>query len=133
MNKKQVGFRILALRKESGLMQQELAQKLGIDRTTLSKIENGENAPTTIVLIKLMKLFSISVDWLLTGSGHREHLEPYNKQLNELVIDMKRYPLLMHRILSFYYQFRLENPELFGLKKKTKKKTVELTNDRKGN
>jgi transcriptional regulator with XRE-family HTH domain len=124
MNKKQIGFRILGLRKESGLMQQELAQKLGLDRSTLSKIENGENAPTVRVLIKLRQLFSISVDWVLTGRGPREHVETYNKEVNELLIDMKRCPLLMHNILSAYYQFKLENPQLFGLKKKIKKKTV---------
>lgn len=133
MNKKQIGFRILGLRKENGLMQQELAQKLGLDRSTLSKIENGENAPTARVLIKLKQFFSVSVDWILTGSGPREHLETPNKEVNELLIEMKRYPILMHHILSAYFQFKLDNPQLFGLKKKNSKKVKEGKNERKGN
>lgn len=122
MNKKQIGFRILGLRRESGLMQKELAQKLGLDRSTLSKIENGENAPTARVLIKLRQLFSISVDWVLTGSGPREHVDTYNKEVNELFIDMKSCPLLKHNILGAYYLFKLDNPQLFGLMKKSSKK-----------
>jgi transcriptional regulator with XRE-family HTH domain len=114
-------------------MQQELAQKLGLDRSTLSKIENGENAPTARVLIKLRELFSISVDWVLTGRGPREHQETYNKEVNKLLIEMKRCPFLMHHILSAFYQFQLDNPQLFGIKKKSSKKVKGEKNERKGN
>lgn len=132
MDKKQIGIRILGLRRESGLLQHELAQKLGIDRTTLSKVETGENAPTVAILIKLKRLFTISIDWLLTGIGPKENLEPQDKEIKQLLIDMKRDPYFKHYILSEYFRFKLRNPELFGLKKKSKKKR-EVKSERRGN
>jgi len=60
-----VGKRIRKLRDFAGMAQQRLADLLGIQRTTLSQIENEERKIYAEELINLSKIFSVSVDYLL--------------------------------------------------------------------
>ena len=53
------------LRKKVGLTQAEVAKKLSIDQTTVSKWEKGEAKPRVDTLIKLAALFECSVDELV--------------------------------------------------------------------
>lgn len=57
--------RIRQLRKERGLNQTEVAQKLNMSQTGYSKYETGENDVPTAILIKLAKLYGTSVDYIL--------------------------------------------------------------------
>jgi transcriptional regulator with XRE-family HTH domain len=49
----QVAARIVALRRKRGLSQAEVAEKSGIHRITLTRIESGQHAPTVGTLAKL--------------------------------------------------------------------------------
>ena len=55
----------LQLRKNSGLSQEEFAEKLFVTRQAVSKWENGESVPSTDTLKLLSKTFDIPVDALL--------------------------------------------------------------------
>ena len=57
--------RMYNYRKQSGLSQEELADKLGISRQSVSKWERAEACPDTDNLIKLSKLYGVSIDTLL--------------------------------------------------------------------
>ena len=50
------------LRKQNGYSQEELADKLGIARQTLSKWENGQAVPELNNLISLSNLYGITID-----------------------------------------------------------------------
>lgn len=112
MDKKQIGSKIKALRKEKRLSQQELAEKLNIDRTTLSKIENGESTPAAGILVELKRIFSISIDWLLTANDQCP-MELNDKDFNELLTTMQENRIVKHAVLSFFYQYKADNPILF--------------------
>lgn len=71
MNTKTVE-RLIELRKEHHLSQEELAAQLGVSRQTISKWERGEASPDTDNLIALAKLYQISLDELL---GHQVEKE----------------------------------------------------------
>ncbi|MFQ5963237.1 MAG: helix-turn-helix domain-containing protein [Candidatus Scalinduaceae bacterium] len=60
-----IGHRIRELREQSGISQQKLADRLTVSRPTISQIENGERRISADELIKLSKIFDISVDSLL--------------------------------------------------------------------
>jgi transcriptional regulator with XRE-family HTH domain len=62
---KKLGLRIKAFRESSGINQQELAERLGISRPTISQIENGQRKIAADELIKLSGIFNLSVDGLL--------------------------------------------------------------------
>lgn len=60
-----IGKRIRKLRELSGLSQQKLAELLNVQRTTISQVENGERRIYAEELVKLSKIFNISIDGLL--------------------------------------------------------------------
>lgn len=53
------------LRKEAGLTQKMVAQILNVSCSTYTKYELGENEPDIETIIKLSKIFQVSVDYLL--------------------------------------------------------------------
>ena len=61
------GERLAALRKERGMSQEELAEKLQLTRQTISKWETGASTPDLELLIQLAEVFDVSVDFLLGG------------------------------------------------------------------
>ncbi|MCP5048913.1 MAG: helix-turn-helix transcriptional regulator, partial [bacterium] len=106
MDKKQIGLRIRSLRGEKGLRQEDLASQLRITRANLSKIETGEVAPTSRILMDLKQIFATSTDWVLSGSGSREYTPgEYSGDIKAMLDDMGRYVQLKHAILSFYYTY----------------------------
>ena len=67
-NLNNVGKFIKELRKEQGLSQQALAEKLYIGREAVSKWERGMNLPTVDVMISIAEFFHISLNELVYGA-----------------------------------------------------------------
>lgn len=61
----EIANRLLELRKKAGLSQEELANKLGISRQSVSKWERAESSPDTDNLICLAKIYNVSLDEIL--------------------------------------------------------------------
>lgn len=59
------GEKISKLRKEKGLKQEELAERLGVTRQAVSRWESDLAFPETDKLVTMSKLFNCSVDYLL--------------------------------------------------------------------
>lgn len=51
-----------AIRKKSGLTQEELAERLEVSRQTIGSLENGRYNPSIILAIKIARLFGVSVE-----------------------------------------------------------------------
>ena len=66
-NLKTIGSRIRELRGE--MLQEELAECLGISQGQLSKLEHGKLGPTAEVLLRLVEKFGKSADWILNGKS----------------------------------------------------------------
>ncbi len=54
--------RLEEIRKQNGITQEELADKLEVSRQTISSLEKGRYNPSIILAFKLAKLFGISVE-----------------------------------------------------------------------
>ena len=63
------GTRLKQARKSKSLTQYEVAARLGIDFTTVSKYENNKSQPDHETLRELAGLYEVSLDWLVTGSS----------------------------------------------------------------
>lgn len=59
--------KLVKLRKNHGLSQEALANRLGVSRQAVSKWERAESSPDTDNLIALAKLYGIRVDDMLNG------------------------------------------------------------------
>ncbi|MEW9096756.1 MAG: helix-turn-helix domain-containing protein [Clostridiaceae bacterium] len=64
--------KLLALRKEKGLSQDELGSQLNVSRQTISKWELGETTPEMDKLILISEFFNISLDGLVKGTCSSE-------------------------------------------------------------
>lgn len=64
----EIANKLYELRKQNGLSQEALAEKLGISRQSISKWERAESSPDTDNLISLAKLYNISLDELLLNN-----------------------------------------------------------------
>ncbi len=60
----EIGNKIQELRKKKGISQEELAEKIGVARQTISKWELGETSPDLKQAKELSKIFKISLDEL---------------------------------------------------------------------
>ena len=63
--------RIKELRLEKNLTQQTLAKHLGVNQTTLSKLECGLSTPDAMLLVSLSRFFLVSADYVLYLSEER--------------------------------------------------------------
>ena len=54
--------RIQDLRKEKGLTQQGLAEKLGVSGQTIISLENGKYNPSIALAYKLAKIFGLTIE-----------------------------------------------------------------------
>lgn len=61
--------RIRDLRKKLGLTQQDIANRLGLKRQTITAYEIGTIAPSPRTLTDICRLFDVNEEWLRTGNG----------------------------------------------------------------
>lgn len=57
--------KIIMLRKQKGWSQEELAEKLGISRQSVSKWESAASIPDLSKILKMSEIFNVSTDYLL--------------------------------------------------------------------
>ena len=68
MNQPTLADRIQQLRREHGLSQEQLAEKLNVSRQAVSKWESAQAQPELDKIIALSELFCVTTDYLLKGS-----------------------------------------------------------------
>ena len=76
------------LRKQKGMTQEELAERLYVSRTAVSKWESGRGYPNIDSLKALAKFFSVSLDELLSGEEALRVAEEDNRQRVEHFCNM---------------------------------------------
>lgn len=94
------------LRKQKDLTQEELAEKLFVSRTAISKWESGRGYPSIDSLQQLATFFALSIDDLLSGeeivSIAEDDRQRKNKQLKDLVFGLLDCSLLLLLFLPFF-------------------------------
>ena len=88
MDQIKIGKFIMKCRKEAGLTQSQLAEKLGITDKSISRWENGHTMPDYSLLDDLCKELSITVNELL--SGERIKKDDYMNKSEENLINLRR-------------------------------------------
>ena len=62
--------KLLSLRKEKGMSQEKLAKSLNVTRQTISKWELNQTVPDMSKLVKIARLFEISLDEFTRGNEY---------------------------------------------------------------
>lgn len=88
MDQVKTGKFIAELRKEQGLTQEQLGEKLGVTNKTVSRWETGSYMPPVDVLLELSRVLSVSINELL--SGERLDNERLRQKADENVLEAYR-------------------------------------------
>jgi len=84
---KKIGSRILQLRKTKKMTQVELSELLCISHQAISKWENGESLPDIEQLLRLAKLFNLTMEEILLGQVDEERSVELIDQSDKVVSD----------------------------------------------
>lgn len=76
----QIGGNIARLRRQTGITQAELAEKLNYSDKAVSKWERGESVPDIAVLIQMSRLFGVTVDELIGEEAPQASRKPEKKK-----------------------------------------------------
>lgn len=102
-----VGKNLSAIRKQHGMTQQELAEKLDVSRQAVSRWEQNVSEPSTENLIRLGTLFGVSVDFLI-GNERQESSAANHEQRRDLVRKkfsiFNRHIYLVLALIVFLYE-----------------------------
>lgn len=85
--------KLYELRKQKGLSQEELANRLNVSRQTVSKWEVGESTPDMEKLVAISELFDISLDELVLDKAVKKDEASEQKVKSDLYSDIKRHVL----------------------------------------
>lgn len=95
-----LGARIKEIRKNRGLSQEQLAEKVGLDSKFISKIEVGRNAPSLETMESIARVLEVEIKDLfefmhlqpggITAEGIREILAEMDEQTARTVFRMLR-------------------------------------------
>jgi transcriptional regulator with XRE-family HTH domain/DNA-directed RNA polymerase subunit RPC12/RpoP len=88
MDQIKTGKFIASCRKEQGMTQAVLAEKLGISDRAVSKWETGKSFPDSGIMLELCELLKINVNELL--SGEKIMTESYDQRAEENLIAMRK-------------------------------------------
>ena len=76
------------LRKEKGYTQEQLAERTGVARRTVSRWETGSNMPDLDILIELSDLYAVDLREILSGERKSERM---NQEMKETVLQVADY------------------------------------------
>lgn len=131
------------LRTEKNLSQKDVADAIGVDRTTYTKYETGKSQPDFVTIQKLAEFYSVSVDYLLGRTDIRNPYIPeeYTQKHKVTKRDLMQYEdfieqagiffmndevaeedkeKLFRDISELFWKAKEMNKKKYGRKKKTK-------------
>ena len=100
MNQVKIGKFIASKRKEQGLTQLQLAEKLGITDRAVSKWETGKSLPDASLMPELCKLLKITINDLLCGEV--VSVENYNEKAEKALLEMVKKEEMQNKKLMIY-------------------------------
>ncbi len=97
-NKRLLGKRIKELRKEAGLTQEQLAELIDIETTSLSGIESGRHFPSLPTVEKISNRLNVEMKALFDFN----HLQPVEQMKVKIIKNIDK---LSDENISFIYKF----------------------------
>ena len=88
MDQAKIGRFLADLRKEKSLTQEQLAEKIGVARRTISRWETGNNLPDLDLLIMLSDLYEVDLREILDGARQGEAVD---SEVKETLIKVAEY------------------------------------------
>ena len=91
----------------------QMADRLGVWRSTYVRNENGETPLSYKAMSAMVDHYGVSLDWLVVNKGPMYYKEkelknepPLNPDFKELIEHMERIPMLKHEMLLSFCKFK---------------------------
>lgn len=78
------------LRNEKGLSQEQLAEKIGLSRQSISKWEQGLSTPDVDNFVKLAKIYNVPIESLLKGEPVENTTSEHNTEASAVNTDTEK-------------------------------------------
>lgn len=75
MDQIKTGRFLREMRKEKGLTQEQLAEKLGVSNRSVSRWENGRNMPDFDLVTEMAHIYEISIEEILSGERKNDMID----------------------------------------------------------
>lgn len=85
MNQMKIGSFLRTLRKENGLTQEQIAEKMGVSARSVSRWENGNTMPDISILIELSDYYDVDLREILNGERKDDNMNAELKETLEMV------------------------------------------------
>ena len=99
-----IGERLLKLRREKNISQEELANELDVSRQTISKWETDQSMPDFDKIVPLCNYFGITSDELLTGNSNivEKNIEDNKKKFaRNIAISVMMFIMSLVSVIAF--------------------------------
>lgn len=108
--------KIINLRKKSGWSQEELAEKIGVSRQSISKWEGAQSIPDMNKILKIAEIFNVSTDYLLKDEIEEAELNNEDKS-NSMANDLENTIPVSLEMANDYleYKQKFSSPLAFGV------------------
>ena len=87
MDQKKIGSFLRELRKNEGLTQEQVAEKLGISSRTISRWETGAYMPDISMLVGIAEMYDVDVREIIDGERKEENMDSEVKEVAEKMAD----------------------------------------------
>lgn len=122
---KEIGQRLVAIRKELHMLQRDFARELEISGGSLSEIEAGNAKPRYELIYNLTRKFNVNIYYLLHGKGEMfvpDDIESFigpkkygldtEQWLKKFLFYFNESEMLRYAVMSHFSRFYLENKEV---------------------
>ncbi len=129
----EIGNKILEMRKEMGLSQEQLAEQMGVARQTISKWELGETSPDISQTKKLSEIFNVSVDDLINNDIKNILVNKIdnNEKVMKKIINILKIILLLIVIVVIVLLFYVFCKDYFAVQPSASMQSIECIVDGK--
>ena len=108
---------IAAIRKKHGISQTQFANAIGVETSTISRIETGKSDPSAVTLFAIAKYLQVSVDEFYTRKT-AEQIKNESRNFSREILDIMYQQLKVRKILktnifSKYGVYAVENQNYF--------------------
>ncbi len=106
-----LGYRLKELRKSKNISQYELGQMIGVSKVSVSGYEKGTRIPSMPILLKIVKLFDVSIDYML---GRELNVVCEDNQNITVLLSSKDISIIREiRNIPLLYNDIADNPKRF--------------------
>lgn len=108
-----LAVRIVDLREKREMTQTELAKKMGLDKSSMSKVENGSRKVSSDELRRLSDIFDVSADYLLGKTDEKNNSDLSLDEAVDSVMSFDGRPVTDHdrQMMKSLWKSYLENKD----------------------